>query len=220
MSRTSLKRAGALAIVVAASIGMAACGGGGVTKTISGAAALARVAATAASNAPDVILGTDQPTANPTTDQAPAALSSASSSRSGNKGTGATPASGSAAAAGAPAAVNGSPAVNGAPGAVPALKAAVVVSRRQPSAAEVDQAIGAIHKVVPFFKPSAAEVAQVGNQVCTALDQGKTFAQVSSKALDMIGAGSYSWMIPSSVPAAAVRSLVGLYCPGYTSKLG
>jgi hypothetical protein len=91
--------------------------------------------------------------------------------------------------------------------------------RRTPSAAEMNQAIKAVHSLVPFFTPTAADVADAGNQVCTAFDQGKSFSQVKSKALDMVGAGSFSWLIPSSVAGDAVRTLVNLYCPAYASKL-
>ena len=98
------------------------------------------------------------------------------------------------------------------------LTPAGLAPRRQPSAAQVSQVIAAVHGLVPFFTPSAADVADAGNKVCTAFDQGKSFTSVSSTALDLVGAGSYSWLVPSSVAASAVRSLVNLYCPAYAAR--
>jgi hypothetical protein len=74
-----------------------------------------------------------------------------------------------------------------------------------------------VHHLVPFFTPTSQQVARVGNQVCTALDQGMTFAQVKSKVSAMLG--SWSWLVPTSIAAQGVRTIVGLYCPGYASKL-
>ena len=96
---------------------------------------------------------------------------------------------------------------------------ATVAARRQPTSAEVGQAIIAVHSLIPFFTPTPADIAATGNQVCTALDQGQSFSQVKSAALDMVGAGSYAWMIPSSVPEIAIRTVVALYCPANASKL-
>jgi hypothetical protein len=105
----------------------------------------------------------------------------------------------------------------------PAVKsgasASGVAPRRQPTSAEVAQAITAVHDLLPFVTPTADQIASAGNQVCTALDQGTSFAQVKSQALDMVGAGSISWMIPSSVPEIAIRTVVALYCPINAAKL-
>jgi hypothetical protein len=52
--------------------------------------------------------------------------------------------------------------------------------------------------------------------VCTAFDQGQTFAQVKATGLSMVSA-----YVPVSAAAAdyAVRTAVALYCPAYASKL-
>jgi hypothetical protein len=92
-----------------------------------------------------------------------------------------------------------------------------VPARRTPTAAEVNEAIKAVHQLVPFFTPTAAQVARVGNQVCTAFDQGMTFAQVKSKVSAVLG--SLSWLVPPAIAAQGVRTTVSLYCPGYASKL-
>ncbi len=108
------------------------------------------------------------------------------------------------------------PAADPSAGSIPAAVATVPV-RRTPSAAEVNNAIQAVHQLVPFFTPTAKQVARVGNQVCTALDQGMTFAQVKSKISAMLG--SLSWLLPSSIAGQGVRTTVNLYCPGYADKL-
>jgi hypothetical protein len=92
-----------------------------------------------------------------------------------------------------------------------------LAARRTPSAAEINQAIREVHQLVPFFTPTPKQVARVGDQVCTALDQGMTFAQVKSKISAMLG--PLSWLLPSAVAAQGVRTTVNLYCPGYASKL-
>jgi hypothetical protein len=95
---------------------------------------------------------------------------------------------------------------------------ATVAARTQPSAAAVQQAINGLQQFLPLA-PSAAQVAQVGDQVCTAFDHGQSYAQVLATATqtvtqipfvsDVNGAATY-----------AVHQSVALYCPGYTSKLG
>jgi hypothetical protein len=102
---------------------------------------------------------------------------------------------------------------------IPPARLASVVPRRQPTAAEISQAISAVNSVIPFYTPTPSDIAFAGNQVCTAFDQGQTLSQVEAKALDMVGAGSFASYIPSSVPDIAIRTVVALYCPGYSAKL-
>ncbi len=106
-----------------------------------------------------------------------------------------------------------------APAAAKVPAGSTAAPRRQPTAAELSQAISAVHSLLPFFTPTVAQLAVSGDQVCTALDQGVSFSQVKSQALALVGAGSISWMIPSSVPDTAVRTLVALYCPANAVKL-
>ncbi|MDQ1421371.1 MAG: hypothetical protein QOJ52_3333 [Acidimicrobiaceae bacterium] len=112
----------------------------------------------------------------------------------------------------APKVTNPAPAVTTAPKTAPTLPA-----RRQPTGAEVNQVIASVHALVPLFTPTAAQVATVGNQVCTAFDQGKSLAQVKATAMQM--AGVYAALIPDSVATSAVRTVVTMFCPGYISKL-
>ena len=106
-----------------------------------------------------------------------------------------------------------------APPAASAPAAPVTVARRVPSAAEVNQAIATMPQYVRSpFTPTPAQVDQLGAQVCTAFDQGQTFAQVKATGLSMVTqvplttvlAGGADWV---------VKTAVALYCPGHASKL-
>ncbi len=106
-----------------------------------------------------------------------------------------------------------------APVIVPAPPAITLAPRTVPSAAQVQSAIAGISGLVQlplFFQISPANVADVGNKVCTAFDQGQTFAQVKAVGLAQVAA-----YVPVSPAAAdyAVRTAVSMYCPAYASKL-
>ena len=103
---------------------------------------------------------------------------------------------------------------------LPPVTVPALAARTVPSAAQVQSAIQGITGLVQlplFFQLQPSHVADVGNRVCTAFDQGQSFAQVKSTGLSMVSA-----YVPVSDAAAdyAVRKAVELYCPGYASKLG
>lgn len=98
--------------------------------------------------------------------------------------------------------------------------AKTTASRTVPTAAEVQQAITAVRAIIPFYTPTPTDIATAGNEVCTALDQGESLAQVQAAALGMIGASSYASFIPSADTQVAIQTLVSLYCPGYASRVG
>ncbi len=103
---------------------------------------------------------------------------------------------------------------------LPPVTVPALAARTVPSAAQVQGAIQGITGLVQlplFFQLQPSHVADVGNRVCTAFDQGQSFAQVKSTGLSMVSA-----YVPVSDAAAdyAVRTAVQLYCPGYASKLG
>jgi hypothetical protein len=199
-----------LALLVILSVGVAAIGGG-AGQTLTKVAAVGRLAAMrVTSNTPRLPADTTVIGARPaavTVSGPKAAIASSASiltpanvtARPVHPTTSSTPAA--APAHGAPAPVAG----------------ATLAPRRQPTAAEVSGAIKAVHQLVPFFTPTAVQVARVGNQVCTAFDQGLTFSQVKSKVSALLG--PWSWLLPSSVASQGVRVTVDLYCPGYASKL-
>ena len=97
--------------------------------------------------------------------------------------------------------------------------APVKVARRVPSAAEVQQAIATLPQYVhSILTPSPAQVAQLGDQVCTAFDQGQTFAQVKATGLQMVTQVPLTTVLPGGADWV-VRTVVSLYCPGHASKL-
>lgn len=112
----------------------------------------------------------------------------------------------------APAPAAAAPAVT-----VPAVP--VTVPRRVPSAAEVQAAIAALPQYVRTpFTPTAAQVAQIGDQVCSAFDQGQTFTQVKATGLSMVTQIPLTTILPGGADWV-VKTVVNLYCPGYASKL-
>ena len=98
--------------------------------------------------------------------------------------------------------------------------APVKVARRTPSAIEVQGVINELKRqvggILALVSPTAAQIAQAGDQVCTAFDGGQSFAQVKATGLSMIPA---SITVPPATVDWAVRQAVTLYCPGHASKL-
>lgn len=94
------------------------------------------------------------------------------------------------------------------------------VARRAPSSAEVQAAIAEIKAQVGalalFYNPTEAQIAQAGDQVCTAFDNGQTFTQVKATGLSMVPANV---TLPPGTADLAVGKGVALYCPGHASKL-
>jgi hypothetical protein len=210
------KGARGLGVVVALSIGISACGAG---HAVTDAVGVARMAAQrVTSGTPSMPADITVPAGQPPAPASPATAATAPKATA----TLAAPAKGSVSAThpaavkatGAPAAVVATPAAAAA--AATATKSALPV-RRQPTAIEIGKAIKAVHQLVPFFTPTAKQVAHVGDQVCSALDQGMTVSQVKSKITAMLG--HLSWLLPSAVAAQGVRTVVNLYCPGYASKV-
>lgn len=100
-----------------------------------------------------------------------------------------------------------------------AVAAPTKAARRVPSAAEVNQAIATLPQYVStIFTPTPAQVAQLGDQVCTAFDQGQTFAQVKATGLSMVTQVPLTTVKPGGADWV-VRTVVAMYCPGYASKL-
>lgn len=87
--------------------------------------------------------------------------------------------------------------------------------RLNPSSAQVRSAISSLGLPVT---PSESQARQFGDSVCDAFDQGQTFAQVKSAALQAAGQVSLVRVSPAAVDAA-VRSAVNLFCPGHAAKL-
>jgi hypothetical protein len=123
----------------------------------------------------------------------------------------------------APTVVEPDPVVEEAPAVAPVLAPVAAVSalaaRTVPSAAQIQAVISTIKSQVPLLglvSITDAQVNDIGNQVCTAFDQGQTFAQVKAQGLAQVPAYV---TIPAATADYAVRQAVALYCPAYTSKL-
>lgn len=120
--------------------------------------------------------------------------------------------------AAAPKAAAPAPTVAPAPTA-PVAAVVTKVARRVPTAAEIQAVIARLKKDIPlltFVTVSPAQIDQAGDQVCTAFDNGQTFAQVKATGLSMIPA---QVTVPATTADWAVRQAVTLYCPGHANKL-
>ena len=110
------------------------------------------------------------------------------------------------------------PVVAAAP-AAPAPAVVTKVARRVPTPAEIQAVITRLKKDIPilsFVTIAPAQIDQAGDQVCTAFDNGQTFAQVKATGLSMIPA---QVTVPTTTADWAVRQAVALYCPGHANKL-
>ena len=105
----------------------------------------------------------------------------------------------------------------------------VAPPRRVPSPGEVQEAIRGMERYVTFKSgllglvakaptPTAAQVNELGNLVCTALDEGQTVEQAKATGMQM--AADNPWVTISSAGADyVIRTAVTLYCPGHADKL-
>jgi hypothetical protein len=103
--------------------------------------------------------------------------------------------------------------------AAPVAAAPTKVARRVPTAAEIQGVVARLKKDIPilgFVAVAPSQIDQAGDQVCTAFDNGQTFAQVKATGLSMIPA---SVTVPATTADWAVRQAVALYCPGHANKL-
>lgn len=205
-----------LALGVAVSAGaVPQPGASASTKTIAASASIQPVAATPVHQSSDVVADVAPTTVPPTT--APpttVATTTPPTTKAPTATTKTTKAPSTTQATAAPAA-----AATPAPSAPAAPAAPVTVPRRVPSAAEVQQAINTLPQYVhSILTPTPAQVAQIGNQVCTAFDQGQTFAQVKATGLQMVTQVPLTTVLPGGADWV-VKTVVNLYCPGYASKL-
>ncbi len=101
----------------------------------------------------------------------------------------------------------------------PVAAVPVSVARRTPTSAEVQQAIATLPQYVrSLLTPSPAQVAQLGDRVCSMFDQGQTFAQVKATGLQMVTQVPLTTVLPGGADWV-VRTAVTLYCPGHAAKL-
>ena len=89
-----------------------------------------------------------------------------------------------------------------------------------PTTAEVNAVIlelkTRVGGMLMLVSPTPAQIAEAGDQVCTAFDNGQSFAQVKATGLSMIPA---SVTVTPATADWAVRQAVALFCPGHANKL-
>ncbi|MGN6474121.1 MAG: DUF732 domain-containing protein [Mycobacteriales bacterium] len=91
--------------------------------------------------------------------------------------------------------------------------------RTTPSASAVSSAIAGLRQYVNSpFTPTAKQVAQFGNDVCTAFDQGHTYSAVISEVEQKVHQIPFT-SLKSGGADYVVKTAVSLYCPGYSSKV-
>ncbi len=92
-------------------------------------------------------------------------------------------------------------------------------ARANPTSAQVQAAIQQIATRIPFFSVATeAQARQFGDAVCTAFDQGNTYAQVRTQVQQALSQLPMVTIKPADMDFA-IRTAVQLFCPGYTSKL-
>jgi hypothetical protein len=92
--------------------------------------------------------------------------------------------------------------------------------RTTPSSSAVSNAIAGLRQYVNSpFTPTAKQVAQFGNDVCTAFDQGHTYSSVIGEVQQKVQQIPFT-SLKSGGADYVVKTAVSLYCPGYKSKLG
>lgn len=92
-----------------------------------------------------------------------------------------------------------------------------VMARAQPSNAQIAAVIEQFRRRMPLFQPTAAQVSQFGDRICTAFDQQASFGQVSAGVISASHKVPLMTVSPADA-AAAVRSAVTLFCPGHLAE--
>jgi hypothetical protein len=91
-------------------------------------------------------------------------------------------------------------------------------ARLSPSSAEIQGVIAQVSQRIPLFRPTEAQVRQFGNDVCSAFDAGLPYAQVKAQVQQALPNVP---LVPISSADIdyAIRTAMGLFCPGYASLL-
>jgi hypothetical protein len=98
--------------------------------------------------------------------------------------------------------------------AAPATPVFAKGQRINPTSAQVQGVIAALGQRIPLFKPTEPQLRTFADAACTSFDQGQTAEQVQStvrQAVTYVQGASLS----ASDAEFAVRTVVGLRCPGY-----
>lgn len=91
--------------------------------------------------------------------------------------------------------------------------------RQVPSSAEVNEALECLRPYVQTpFPIGPAQVAEAGDKVCTAFDEGKTVDEVKAEGMALVKKVPFTTVKPGA-DDYVVRTTVALYCPDYASEL-
>jgi hypothetical protein len=95
----------------------------------------------------------------------------------------------------------------------------VPAPRTTPSASAVTKAIAGLRNFVRTpFTPTASQVGQFGDAVCSAFDKRQTFSQVKAAILQQVKKLPFTTVMAGAADYV-VKTAVSLYCPGYKSKV-
>ncbi|MGH9266386.1 MAG: hypothetical protein ACRD1D_17005 [Acidimicrobiales bacterium] len=205
MSPTLTRRLPLAGAAFTLALALAACGGSEPSGTAASASGDAPAPA-GASPAPEPPAGAAPPTTEAPPPEAPAAATPPAKQP-------ATPTTKGRATAPT------TPPTTAAPAAPPTTTAPVTPTfakgqRINPTSAQVQGAITTLRQRIPLFQPTEPQLRTFADAACTSLDQGQSRAQVQSAVQQAV-----TYVQGASLSAAdaefAVRTVVGLRCPGY-----
>ena len=105
-----------------------------------------------------------------------------------------------------------------APAAPAAASGPTTAPRRNPSSAEVQAAIAQVRQRLPLYQPTEAQARQFGNDICDAFDRSQPYSQVKAGVQAAIAKVPFLTVSSADIDFA-IRSAVGLFCPGYLPQL-
>lgn len=110
------------------------------------------------------------------------------------------------------------PAAAAAPAAPAAPSGPTTATRLNPSSAQVQAGIAQVRQRIPLYQPTEAQARQFGNDVCGAFDQGQSYSQVKAGVQQAISQVPFLSVSSANIDFA-IRTTVGLFCPGYLAQL-
>ena len=90
--------------------------------------------------------------------------------------------------------------------------------RTEPTKAALQGAIRELDARTNYFRPTEKQIREFSGEVCTAFDQGYSYAEVKAGVLDSAKRAPYLG-VSSADADYSVRSAVQLFCPGYAPLL-
>jgi hypothetical protein len=100
----------------------------------------------------------------------------------------------------------------------PVATSTTLPARAEPTGAEMSHAIALFHERIPLYRPSEDQVRRFGDALCTALDQGRTYAELAAAVQKAAGQIPLVRVSAADVNLA-IRTIVAMFCPGYEGQL-